>query len=114
MFGLLASVYGSFLIKFADVYDFYRELMTYGKVPYAGIANKDVITGVAAGMRLQQPEGCSEDIYLVMLNCWNKEPTERPSFSELAEIVDAWVGTCQETDTIMRSDSLQNIEEFYN
>ncbi len=40
------------------------ELMTNGKKPYFDIPkNEDVITRVCKGLILEQPKGCSDEIY---------------------------------------------------
>uniref|UniRef100_A0A3P9IAQ9 Tyrosine-protein kinase n=1 Tax=Oryzias latipes TaxID=8090 RepID=A0A3P9IAQ9_ORYLA len=41
-----------------------------------------------SGSRLPQPLGCPPEIYEIMEECWNKDPTSRPSFKELALSID--------------------------
>jgi len=60
------------------------EIFRYGSIPYYGMSNKEVIEKVVEeDYRLPSPENCPEEIYQWMLECWNKEPEERPSFKEL-------------------------------
>jgi hypothetical protein len=42
------------------------------QMPYTGWTNKKVMEQVSAGFRLQKPMGCSDDVYRVMVDCWNK------------------------------------------
>ncbi|KAJ8286608.1 hypothetical protein GJAV_G00041090 [Gymnothorax javanicus] len=41
-----------------------------------------------AGRRLPQPEGCPTQIYSMMNNCWNNDPSLRPPFKKLASCLD--------------------------
>ncbi|XP_008416253.1 tyrosine-protein kinase JAK2 [Poecilia reticulata] len=41
-----------------------------------------------SGSRLPQPLGCPSEIYQIMEECWDKDPTSRPSFNELALRID--------------------------
>lgn len=41
------------------------------------------------GERLRKPEKCPMPIYLVMKSCWDYEPKNRPTFSELIGIFSA-------------------------
>ena len=59
------------------------ELITYGKVPYSGMTNKEASSKVVRGYRMDQPSGCPNDLYRVMQNCWKTQPHERPAFKEL-------------------------------
>lgn len=34
---------------------------------------------------MEQPEGCPNEIYEMMLKCWDLNPMKRPTFRDLAE-----------------------------
>ena len=36
-----------------------------------------------SGYRMPAPEGIPEDMYRLMLRCWNYEPEDRPHFPEI-------------------------------
>lgn len=38
--------------------------------------------------RLPRPDGCPDEIYLIMTECWNNNVNQRPSFRDLALRVD--------------------------
>lgn len=38
--------------------------------------------------RLPQPDGCPDEIYMIMTECWNNNVNQRPSFKDLALRVD--------------------------
>lgn len=59
--------------------------MSRGKTPYPGIDNADIYTYVKHGYRLQQPKYCPPLLYKsVMSICWNADPNQRPSFTQIA------------------------------
>lgn len=37
---------------------------------------------------MERPAGCSMEIYAIMMKCWEADPADRPSFSELIEHLD--------------------------
>ncbi|CAF1064153.1 unnamed protein product, partial [Rotaria sordida] len=61
------------------------ELMSRGRTPYSGIDNADIYTYIKHGYRLQQPTYCPQLLYKsVMIVCWHADPSQRPSFTQLA------------------------------
>ncbi|XP_048348429.1 tyrosine-protein kinase FRK [Sphaerodactylus townsendi] len=74
-----------FSIK-SDVWSFgilLFEIITYGKMPYSGMMGPQVIQKLDQGYRIPQPENCPQELYNIMLQCWNVEPQERPTFETL-------------------------------
>ncbi|XP_018396574.1 PREDICTED: ALK tyrosine kinase receptor [Cyphomyrmex costatus] len=61
------------------------EIMSFGYMPYTGCANREVMTMVQYGGRLEKPAGCPDPIYGIMTRCWLPQPDDRPSFSTIAE-----------------------------
>jgi len=59
------------------------ELVTFGRVPYPGMTNAEVLHQVEHGYRMQAPQGCSPALYDIMLECWHKDPGNRPTFQTL-------------------------------
>ncbi|XP_011878033.1 PREDICTED: ALK tyrosine kinase receptor [Vollenhovia emeryi] len=73
------------------------EIMSFGYMPYTGCANREVMSMVTSGGRLEKPAGCPDPIYGIMTKCWHPRPDERPSFSTIAERI----GYClQDPDVI--------------
>ncbi|CAF1388189.1 unnamed protein product [Adineta steineri] len=61
------------------------ELMSRGKTPYPGIDNADLFTYIKNGYRLQKPTYCPPLLYKsAMALCWHIDPTQRPTFTQLA------------------------------
>ncbi|XP_007952267.1 tyrosine-protein kinase FRK [Orycteropus afer afer] len=74
-----------FSIK-SDVWSFgilLYEIITYGKMPYSGMTGAQVIQMLGQNYRLPQPYNCPLQFYNIMLECWNAEPKERPTFETL-------------------------------
>ncbi|XP_065650910.1 fibroblast growth factor receptor 2-like [Hydra vulgaris] len=64
------------------------EIVTLGGTPYPTIPNSELLTLLKSGYRMNRPENCSEQMYDVMLHCWNQDPSQRPTFTELREFFD--------------------------
>jgi len=80
-----AANYSRFSIK-SDVWSFgimLTELITYGRIPYPGMTNAEVLHQVEHGYRMQSPQGCPPLLYDIMLECWHKDPMKRPTFETL-------------------------------
>ncbi|XP_018422046.1 PREDICTED: tyrosine-protein kinase Lck isoform X3 [Nanorana parkeri] len=77
--------YGTFTIK-SDVWSFgvlLTEIITYGRIPYPGMTNPEVIDYLERGYRMPQPDQCPKELYELMVRCWNERPEERPTFEFL-------------------------------
>ena len=59
------------------------ELVTYGRVPYPGMANREVQEEVKQGYRMPCPPNTPESLYQIMLDCWKEIPADRPTFETL-------------------------------
>lgn len=80
-----AASYNRFTIK-SDVWSFgilLTEIVTYGRIPYPGMTNAEVLHQVEHGYRMPCPPGCPKPLYEIMLECWRKEEMERPTFETL-------------------------------
>eukprot|EP00042_Codosiga_hollandica_P021547 m.75722 g.75722 ORF g.75722 m.75722 type:complete len:543 (+) comp50415_c0_seq1:286-1914(+) len=80
-----AALMNRFSIK-SDVWSFgilLTEIVTYGRTPYPGMNNAEVIQKVEVGYRMPLPPGTPDQLYRIMLECWREEPDERPTFESL-------------------------------
>uniref|UniRef100_UPI00398F0612 tyrosine-protein kinase FRK n=1 Tax=Pristiophorus japonicus TaxID=55135 RepID=UPI00398F0612 len=74
-----------FSIK-SDVWSFgilLYEIITYGKMPYPGMTNYQVIQELAKGYRMPCPSECPPPLYEIMIDCWRDNDCERPTFETL-------------------------------
>eukprot|EP00731_Ephydatia_muelleri_P018659 Em0011g699a len=59
------------------------EIWSLGKMPYEDCTDTEVAEKISSGWRLPPPPGCPRHIYKIMVECWNPEPTSRPSFRDI-------------------------------
>ncbi|XP_023213518.1 ephrin type-B receptor 1-like [Centruroides sculpturatus] len=64
------------------------EVMSYGERPYWNWSNQDVIKCIEKGYRLPAPMDCPEALYQLMLDCWQKDRSHRPTFASIVMTID--------------------------
>ncbi|XP_033097790.1 ephrin type-B receptor 1-B-like [Anneissia japonica] len=64
------------------------EVMSYGERPYWNWGNHNVIDAVQKGYCLPPPMECPECIYELMLDCWERDRLQRPTFSSMVSSID--------------------------
>lgn len=60
-------------------------MLSLGDSPYGNLDNIEVLEMLERGERLGCPEMASEELYKIMLSCWEGEAKERPSFEEISK-----------------------------
>uniref|UniRef100_A0A4W3HBJ6 Tyrosine-protein kinase n=1 Tax=Callorhinchus milii TaxID=7868 RepID=A0A4W3HBJ6_CALMI len=61
------------------------EIFSEGKMPYENRLNSEVVTEIAAGLRLLKPRLALDSLYNMMVQCWCEKPEDRPSFFQLQD-----------------------------
>uniref|UniRef100_A0A3Q0R4E3 Tyrosine-protein kinase n=1 Tax=Amphilophus citrinellus TaxID=61819 RepID=A0A3Q0R4E3_AMPCI len=77
--------FGTFSIK-SDVWSFgilLTEIVTYGRIPYPGMTNPEVIRSLDRSYRMPCPDDCPGELYDIMMVCWKQKPEDRPTFEYL-------------------------------
>ncbi|XP_040286969.1 tyrosine-protein kinase FRK [Bufo bufo] len=59
------------------------EITTYGKTPYPGMNGRQAFEKIEQGYRIPKPFNCPQDLYNIMMECWNADPENRPTFETL-------------------------------
>lgn len=60
------------------------EMFTFGEDPWVGLNGSQILKKIdREGERLHHPEACPPDVYELMLQCWDKTPSERPTFAAI-------------------------------
>lgn len=55
---------------------------------HAGMNNREVLEQVERGYRMQCPGSCPPSLHEVMVQCWKREPEERPTFEYLQSFLE--------------------------
>ncbi|KAK3869901.1 hypothetical protein Pcinc_024815 [Petrolisthes cinctipes] len=72
------------------------EIFSLGQVPYPGVEyDESFVAKLDKGVRLEQPRYATYSLYRLMLECWRKEPMERPTFSDLEHSLGEMLGDAQ-------------------
>jgi len=91
------------------------EIMSYGRVPYEDMDNREVVAAVTKGYRLPCPNSCPKALYDVMFGCWHTDPNERPSFLDLHDrlaVLENQIPTLQEFEVL--NDSTNAVQVLRN
>lgn len=60
------------------------EMFTFGEDPWVGLNGSTILRKIdREGERLRHPEACPPDVYELLLQCWDKTPSERPTFAAI-------------------------------
>lgn len=64
------------------------EIFSKGGNPYSGMSNSQAREKIDAGYRMPAPESTPDEIYRLMLRCWEYEPEKRPHFDQIYTVVE--------------------------
>jgi len=59
------------------------EMYSYGEQPFKDKTGAKTVEYIEAGHRLAMPKRATNNVYDIMLKCWEQRPCDRPSFDEL-------------------------------
>jgi len=64
------------------------EIFSLGGTPYPGmVVDSSFYNKIKSGYRMAKPEHAPDDVYEMMMKCWNSEPEKRPAFQGLSDVV---------------------------
>ncbi|XP_061655814.1 ephrin type-A receptor 5 isoform X3 [Phyllopteryx taeniolatus] len=86
------------------------EVMSYGERPYWEMSNQDVIKAVEESYRLPGPMDCPEALYHLMMDCWQRERSNRPKFDEIVCLLDKLIrNPCSLKNLVNSSHRVSNL-----
>uniref|UniRef100_A0A8C6H1L0 Tyrosine-protein kinase n=1 Tax=Mus spicilegus TaxID=10103 RepID=A0A8C6H1L0_MUSSI len=59
------------------------ETFSLGVCPYPGMTNQQAREQVERGYRMSAPQNCPEEVFTIMMKCWDYKPENRPKFNDL-------------------------------
>ncbi|XP_047127629.1 proto-oncogene tyrosine-protein kinase receptor Ret isoform X2 [Hydra vulgaris] len=83
------AIFDQMFTSYSDVWAYgvvLFEIVTLGGTPYPELSNHELLARLKTGYRMQRPDNCSQIMYDYMLQCWNEDPLQRPSFTKLREL----------------------------
>ncbi|XP_078142667.1 macrophage colony-stimulating factor 1 receptor 2 isoform X2 [Centroberyx gerrardi] len=64
------------------------EIFSLGKSPYPNVAvDTNFYKMIKDGRHMAQPDFAPAEIYQLMIHCWSLEPTERPTFNTIGQLI---------------------------
>ncbi|XP_014478823.1 PREDICTED: tyrosine-protein kinase transmembrane receptor Ror-like [Dinoponera quadriceps] len=80
-------MYGRFTLE-TDVWSFgvvLWEVFSFGKIPYYGHSNEEVLKLIRQGIVLTPPDECPPLVCEIMRDCWQSKPQDRIRFPDILE-----------------------------
>ncbi|XP_070150291.1 activated Cdc42 kinase Ack [Polyergus mexicanus] len=87
------------------------EMLTFGEEPWLGLNGSEILRKIdREGERLHEPEATPPFMYELMLRCWAREPSERPTFASLKESLTGMVPSVMKALTAFEEPGKMSIE----
>uniref|UniRef100_H3D9P9 receptor protein-tyrosine kinase n=1 Tax=Tetraodon nigroviridis TaxID=99883 RepID=H3D9P9_TETNG len=78
------------------------EIFSLGKSPYPSMAvDSRFYKMVKRGYQMSQPDFAPPEIYMIMKMCWDLEPTERPTFNKISQMIERILGDQDEQEKLI-------------
>ncbi|XP_049842972.1 tyrosine-protein kinase Fer isoform X3 [Schistocerca gregaria] len=71
------------------------EIFSRGGVPYNGMSNSQAREKIDNGYRMPKPDGTPDEMYRLMLSCWEYKPEKRPHFDQILTVVETLYGAAR-------------------
>ncbi|XP_071175789.1 fibroblast growth factor receptor-like [Mytilus edulis] len=63
------------------------EIIHFGLSPYLNLEREEIEDDILSGKRLERPPHCSEDLYQLMLDCWQEDPMKRKEYPDILQVL---------------------------
>lgn len=100
-------MYGRFTLE-SDIWSYgvvLWEIYSFGKQPYYGHTNDQVLKLIYDGIILSPPDDCPPLICELMKNCWKTEPRDRIKFTEICDKLER---ACDYLDDVLMKNEIIN------
>ncbi|NXJ18694.1 PGFRA factor, partial [Dicrurus megarhynchus] len=81
------SIFDNLYTTLSDVWSYgilLWEIFSLGGTPYPGMmVDSTFYNKIKSGYRMAKPDHATNEVYEIMVKCWNSEPEKRPSFYHL-------------------------------
>ncbi|KAM8924332.1 ephrin type-B receptor 5-like [Pelodytes ibericus] len=67
------------------------EVTSYGERPYWDMNNQEVLDALEQEYRLPPPPDCPSALHLLMLDCWQRDRSQRPRFEQIVSSLDRMI-----------------------
>lgn len=75
------------------------EIFSLGRSPYPGVVvNRKFYKMIKDGNKMDCPDYAPLDIYRIMKACWDLEPTHRPTFTQITDLINKQMGLITDQD----------------
>ncbi|XP_043917366.1 platelet-derived growth factor receptor alpha [Protopterus annectens] len=85
------SIFDNLYTTLSDVWSYgvlLWEIFSLGGTPYPGMTvDSSFYNKIKSGYRMGKPDHATNNVYEIMVKCWNTEPEKRPSFNRLSDII---------------------------
>ncbi|XP_006831478.1 PREDICTED: fibroblast growth factor receptor 2 isoform X3 [Chrysochloris asiatica] len=89
------------------------EIFTLGGSPYPGIPVEELFKLLKEGHRMDKPTNCTNELYMMMRDCWHAVPSQRPTFKQLVEDLDRILTLTTNEDYLDLSQPLEPYSPSY-
>uniref|UniRef100_A0A3Q2TBM6 receptor protein-tyrosine kinase n=1 Tax=Fundulus heteroclitus TaxID=8078 RepID=A0A3Q2TBM6_FUNHE len=88
------------------------EIFSLGQSPYPSMAvDSRFYKMVKRGYQMSQPDFAPLEMYAIMKMCWNLEPTSRPTFSKIGQMIEKLLGGHLEEEQVIYQNMQQEVTE---
>ncbi|XP_022242918.1 tyrosine-protein kinase transmembrane receptor Ror-like [Limulus polyphemus] len=111
-----SMMYGKFTLD-SDVWSYgvvLWEIFTFGKQPYYGHSNEEVVKLILQGILLSPPGKCPYFIYNIMAGCWKTEPRDRLKFSDIYQILMENTPSASQHPAYFNHDVEEDLTDLFN
>ncbi|XP_073668333.1 macrophage colony-stimulating factor 1 receptor isoform X2 [Paramisgurnus dabryanus] len=87
------------------------EIFSLGKSPYPNmLVDSKFYKMIKCGYQMSRPDFAPPEIYTIMKMCWNLEPSERPTFNKISQLIERLLGETPDQQVNTDATEYQNVQ----